>query len=1728
MVSDGRHDLKDDDSIVIDDKLEDESYPISDKVDSDFYDMKTKDAAQSRYPYTAEDSFEFDSIRDREDCVVDISATKKDDFSIYRTTEREDILDLVDTELEEVAKELSQRKTSFYIGESSVDVITKSPADPRDDEDSDGEPIEINPLNESAIEVPSEVILHDALEFNRLQSAVEVETTELHEIVSELDLDHHDRVPLECMATEVETSHHSELSKGTSFQEYIDEVPSAQMIDEHRKSVSFEKENVEQEANWVESKTDELNKKQIEENKDILLLNQEDTNNSNLITESEPVESLVERHEQFEVSDCQKISDSKTKLELNLNKLETDQFSEYVYELDEIVDQLADDRLFPDIHKATVVHSPPQIFETIQDLDPVSIVHHDVRPAESLAEDQQRNVQSELDKINESFAECDIKQKQIVDQSVVEQSFAEVEESLRAVHEDLIEVVKDGRQIKESPSEFEFKILPNIKYPVLEPHDEEDTAHLQMLPDPLRDPSTETIVTVIETTVNSESSPSVSQKSHSPQIPTAPVKSEDEYSSAEGSVKTLEVIHRKTTSHKNRWSATDIDHGSSSNSQYDSFEKSDSRPTSSDVDNLFTSSEYQTAQDASFLPGSTEYQTAINTMDSSSRGSSLRSFDSQSSGNLGSVEYSEASETLVPSTLDLDLPSDSPDLELDETDEIHFASLDSYGGVLLEQFDETVEPQSISPSMKRSQEMHFDSFQETPSVTAEPTLPSSTSVQQSYDDDYQPEEHAVEINQFSRTNNQQPYSLDESRFATSLEDGSILSQSMSSASNIETIVENMASSFGSSMVGSYEAPHSLPRDDFMSGTSFEEPTFMRGEVENMTMTTSVVKGTAEVSNVNTQITTTMVSTESTQETPVKRTKGHKRTDSTSFLKSLEASKLPVVDVTLDEEKVASDEEDLHDDNDDRKGSAGGSGSDSDYDRYETEYSRSFRQPVKHTKKRSSLVETVDRVEIDKIERKVSLPCIETIVEDVIAEVELESGLERAVSQNMLDYSNIPDIMITDDPTKYIQDDDIDSDAAVEIDIPDTIKETTATQDIADLTQFEPASKIKISEKEFQEMIDNQYRVKEAAVTTTYDVDSNKADSPTSDSFEILDQPDIADDFVIIEEVAKEAGEFDTEGKGVSIQSMKHVKKHDEEVEALLVRSAPAATNEGSIIYQGHTELGFDFEESPPTGHESAGVSTQYDPNGLDSSRKWVEMQLAEQAQNLRYPYDIERGVLEDIKEEDTDMEVGSSRISSFKDSFSSSTPDYDVLAGRRYFAKEHDDMSVNSLQEFESLEQAISLENRRLQHGSQDSLSNGSFHKRYVAKAGGQGDDISLASLKEFEGLENACIEAHLIEIKAKEEAALLLSRSDESNSSPGKGSPRMTTVVTTVKTTVDSSAPVQMVQEKRTVTSTTVTTSTRTGFEPVTTNQDDNEDRLTEISSDSIDTRAKASHSKDASHYGSTDSLEINRSTQDIMTSSIDSIEAAAREDHGTTKSSRSDADSLDQLQLFGTGEQDRRDSIDSIEMQFAHMSQATAPSQSYDRDSIDGNTRIDVQTSVTHSGSETVQTRITTTTTSSGGATYSSEGYMSKDISSDSLNVNQSEPDLLLTSTESLDRSSATNATYHNASDSQMSGSLTSCGSNTLIDQLDSQYTDLYAYQGSSFDQPALQGTESRSSSTSTSATGGSSTTVTTIRRVVQTTAGGSTTETTNVEYLERSSGRVLFHTSFRLVEFRLKFCE
>lgn len=291
-----------------------------------------------------------------------------------------------------------------------------------------------------------------------------------------------------------------------------------------------------------------------------------------------------------------------------------------------------------------------------------------------------------------------------------------------------------------------------------------------------------------------------------------------------------------------------------------------------------------------------------------------------------------------------------------------------------------------------------------------------------------------------------------------------------------------------------------------------------------------------------------------------------------------------------------------------------------------------------------------------------------------------------------------------------------------------------------------------------------------------DIEKDKSErhSPDSDSFELVDKPDIIDDFVVIEEVGREAEEFDAEGKSIRISSIPQTtsKQYDRDLENLIAENKK--DTQVSTSQMSRDLFDFESEESPPQASNDD-QSQSYSDEEQYENKKWIEMQF--HADTRVYDIEYDRGPLEDIKEEEvTDFEAGSSRLGSLgshKESIGSvgsmrgsfgSTPDYDVL-GKKYFKPtDHDTVSLTSLQEFEHLESTVAAENsRRLQCGSQDSSSNnGSFPKRYMTGRSGHGDDVSLSSLKDFEGLEKACREAHLLELRAREEEELLEHESPE------------------------------------------------------------------------------------------------------------------------------------------------------------------------------------------------------------------------------------------------------------------------------------------------------------------------------------------------------------------------------
>lgn len=594
--------------------------------------------------------------------------------------------------------------------------------------------------------------------------------------------------------------------------------------------------------------------------------------------------------------------------------------------------------------------------------------------------------------------------------------------------------------------------------------------------------------------------------------------------------------------------------------------------------------------------------------------------------------------------------------------------------------------------------------------------------------------------------------------------------------------------------------------------------------------------------------------------------------------------------------------------------------------------------------------------------------------------------------------------------------------------------------------------------------------------TLYDSDkeTSRSGSSNSDSFEMLEKPDLIDDFVVIEEVAKEAQEFDMEGKSVKITvKKKAVKKPDAEIEEYLIKSAPTTTTTKmtDIKYypdgSSSDELGFEFEDSPPqlqkqessTSKKGRDYVYEYDRE-LEANRKWIEQQFqgdqaAMAAAGYGYEMEFERGPLEDIKEEDiNDFDPTSSRIGSLgsqkesggslgsvKDSFSS-TPEYDVLAGRKYFTRsgEHDDVSMSSLQEFENLERAMSLEQRKYHQGSQDSLSNGSFGRRYYASRSGQGDDVSVSSLKEFEGLEKACIDAHKIEVKVKEEEAMLAQIDEGQESIASEETESCETISGTDKKVIPDSDEEDY--EKRMFEIDEIIRQAQTNVERFV---DLKECEKTESlgRGDSFEEVAKVPElDLDQPEQKITATkVQWADTTEDAMAASTDSLDLPRDE-----KDRRDSTDSLDQKT---TAADIMTASTDSIEFQAAQKTKDTIMTDS-----------IEVKDDEEKSNMVTSDSLELATGTSANVAGYSDSmeedgakiGIYDRSTSSDKDGAFlpkdipetcelRTRAEYMLGSTDSLDPSSsaATHATYQYETDSVFSGSFTSGGSNTMVSSTD-----------------------------------------------------------------------------------------
>lgn len=213
------------------------------------------------------------------------------------------------------------------------------------------------------------------------------------------------------------------------------------------------------------------------------------------------------------------------------------------------------------------------------------------------------------------------------------------------------------------------------------------------------------------------------------------------------------------------------------------------------------------------------------------------------------------------------------------------------------------------------------------------------------------------------------------------------------------------------------------------------------------------------------------------------------------------------------------------------------------------------------------------------------------------------------------------------------------------------------------------------------------------------------------------------------------------------------------------------------------EMSFERGEDEEMDEELRPVEAEEDveltEEDLEKQKRWMEMQFeeaedaAEEVFGQLPPRTVQ--LLADIEEgrEDEESLNGSDRsglAGRLKESSLSSTPEFDVLSGRRYFSRNaaggaaggnggEDVMSVDSLQDFERLEQELqAVKQRRQSNGSQESL-NGS------GKRVG-GDNVSVNSLTEFERLERDMAEAAKIEERARQQEAALLSEIEEGHES--------------------------------------------------------------------------------------------------------------------------------------------------------------------------------------------------------------------------------------------------------------------------------------------------------------------------------------------------------------------------
>lgn len=785
-----------------------------------------------------------------------------------------------------------------------------------------------------------------------------------------------------------------------------------------------------------------------------------------------------------------------------------------------------------------------------------------------------------------------------------------------------------------------------------------------------------------------------------------------------------------------------------------------SRPCSSDVEALLSgttgttgTSEYETAlssQETShksqYSSTSAEYQTAASSISSRD---SMKSIDSESSGHLGSIELSEASETLVPSSLELERDMEVLDQEILEEelrrsqhshniipqltiqsetpkteDSPSCFEIDSDEMDDSEIKDEVADTTHIASKMKRSIEMTFHpDLQQLSDAASNETSIDAITIPPS--DDFEMVEKS--ITECSMPNVDQSVIME-------------ASDKISVSSSVDSKIQSSKPEVKSSV--------SIASQDQREITN---KSIDRESVQSVTITaTSVpsIEGKATAS-MCTQVTS-----------EIKNEDKSVKTDSVFLIKG------PTEDEEVAEIKIVTDSRPVVAP-DVLKYSLGASAGPSEgparkqeYD--ETEADQEYSRIHEHTKREES-IETELQYSIDECDDvDDSKDSLLDIIEPHERPKTPEPGNEPPISTFKVSVSSLED---PDDMTEVDQRfsevfsmtyEDRDEDNGVDTSVPNI----TITEHMAPMEQQYPDLE---KDEDFPECRGSSLTSSLSSVTspksTTTDSDQGREyclDSNMKEigSFEMIEFEDIIDisefeqTMVLHEERVRE---------------ITQIKEEDEEIFIENGHQSSPLVSIPHTIKAVKLDTTSDNNSKSQSGEPDEQSNEQYE-SSIEEQRRWLEMQFENGTEATPQDYSppkfmdhVYSGPLEDIEEEREDMERRD-LTHVVKGSSLSSTPEYDVLAGRKFFTRsgDHDDASMCSLQEFERLEREMALENaaRRSSSGSQESLNG----KRPVSK-GSQGDDVSIASLNslnEFENLETQCVSADIIEKKALEEVAML------------------------------------------------------------------------------------------------------------------------------------------------------------------------------------------------------------------------------------------------------------------------------------------------------------------------------------------------------------------------------------